>query len=209
MRLLVIQTAAMGWELLQRHGGAAARLPFPLEAAEPPFPAVTCTAQAVFRTGLAPEATGVICNGRFDPAGRRVDFWNQSARLVQGERIWQEARAAGCRVGLCFWQQSLGEAADLILSPAPIHHHHGGMIQDCYCRPRDLYGRLCRDVGRPFNLRHYWGPMASFKASRWIADAMRCLLGMPETAPELLLTYLPHLDYALQKHGPEDRKSVV
>jgi len=109
-------------------------------------------------------------------------------------------------VGLLFWQQSLGEDADVILSPAPIHKHHGGMIQDCYSRPADLYARLCADLGRPFRLRHYWGPLASVKAGDWIAAATAQLLTYDD-APELLLTYLPTLDYDLQRHGPGSEKA--
>ena len=29
------------------------------------------------------------------------------------------------------------------------------------------------------------------------------VMGMPDLAPDLLLTYIPHLDYDLQRHGPE------
>ena len=86
-----------------------------------------------------------------------------------------------------FWQQSLGEDADLVLSPAPIHKHHGGMIQDCYARPAGLYARLCEAVGRPFSLMHYWGPFASPKAGDWIAAASAEVMAKDELACELLL----------------------
>jgi len=48
----------------------------------------------------------------------------------------------------------------------------------------------------------YWGPLASAKSSRWIADAASAVMGMPDVAPDLLLAYLPHLDYALLRGGP-------
>ena len=94
---------------------------------------------------------------------------------------------------------------DALLSPAPLHKHHGGMIQDCFSRPKGLYERLRGEVGRGFNLAHYWGPRASKKSSEWIAEATR--LVMRDPAPDLLLTYLPHLDYDLQRHGPDSEEA--
>ena len=116
--------------------------------------------------------------------------------------MWEASRDRGARVGLLFWQHSLGEHADLVLTPKPVHKHHGGLIQDCYSRPDDLYARLCAAIGRPFDLKNYWGPLASRRSSEWIAAAVAEVLRTPDLAPDLLLAYLPHLDYDLQRHGP-------
>ena len=207
-KLLVIQVAALGFELTERFPilGKASGLVF--RPFSPSFPAVTCTAQATLRCAAPPARTGVVCNGRFDRIARRTDFWNQSARLVRGERIWSSFRARGGKVGMLFWQQSLGEDLDLLLSPAPIHRHHGGMIEDCYGKPSDLYPRLVAALGRPFRLRSYWGPSASEASSRWIAEATRAVMTAPDLAPDLLMTYLPHLDYTLQKLGPETTRRL-
>lgn len=200
-RLLVIDVAALGWNLV------AARPPagFTFQKAAPVFPAVTCTAQASFRTAEAPSRHGLVGNGLWFPDLKKVLFWEQSAALVQGARIWRRLRERGRRVGMMFWQQSLGEDVDLVLSPRPIHKHEGGMIQDCLSRPGDLYARISRDVGRPFNLMHYWGPLASRKSSEWIAAATCAVMEARDLAPDLLFTYLPHLDYDLQRHGPDSR----
>lgn len=171
------------------------------------FPAVTCAAQATFRTGAPPAANGMIANGRYFPELKKVLFWEQAASLVQGPRIWDAFRERGGTVGLMFWQQSLGEAADLIVSPKPVHKHSGGMIQDCYTAPHDLYAELVREIGRPFNLMHYWGPLASRKSSEWITAAIGAVLDRQDRAPDLLLTYLPHLDYDLQRKGPDSRQA--
>jgi predicted AlkP superfamily pyrophosphatase or phosphodiesterase len=104
---------------------------------------------------------------------------------------------------MMFWQQSLGENVDLVLSPKPIHKHEGGMLQDCYSQPHDLYARLTEKVGRPFNLMHYWGPLASRKSSDWIVAATKEVMAMPDAAPDVLFSYLPHLDYDLQRRGPD------
>jgi predicted AlkP superfamily pyrophosphatase or phosphodiesterase len=52
----------------------------------------------------------------------------------------------------------------------------------------------------PFNLMHYWGPMAGLPSSRWIADAS--LAVWRQDRPDLMLTYLPHLDYSGHRFGP-------
>ena len=200
-RILVIQVAAMGHDLVASHPGAFGRLPLHFGSLRPVFPAVTCTAQATFRTGLPPASHGIICNGFFDRRTRRTSFWNQSSGLLPGTRIWDDFRRNGGTIGTMFWQQSLGDAVDLILSPAPIHKHHGGVIQDCYAHPPGLYADLCKATGRRFSLLDYWGPMASSKSTRWITDATVRVLQQPDSHPDLLLTYLPHLDYTLQKHG--------
>jgi len=166
------------------------------------FPALTCPVQASFRTASGPSTHGMVANGLYLRRLGKVMFWEQSARLVAGERIWSAYRRRGGKVAMLFWQQSLGEEVDAVLSPAPIHKHHGGMIEDCYCQPADLYRRLCRSLGRPFRLRHYWGPMASWRSGQWIAEATAALLREAEPAPDLCLTYLPTLDYDLQRHGP-------
>jgi predicted AlkP superfamily pyrophosphatase or phosphodiesterase len=194
-KLLVVQVAALGWDLVKDLPG--------FHSAESGFPAVTCTAQAGFRTASLPRAHGMVSNGVRLPDLRKILFWEQSSALVEGERIWSRFRAAGRKVGMIFWQQSLGDPTlDLVFSPAPIHKHSGGMIQDCYAKPAGLSEWLTRRIGRPFNLMHYWGPVASWKSTGWIADATCEILRSREFAPDLLFSYLPHLDYDLQRHGP-------
>ncbi|MHC4563138.1 MAG: alkaline phosphatase family protein [Planctomycetota bacterium] len=198
-KLLIVQAA-----------GLSRPLPIPDLTFRPTrsvFPAVTCVVQASFRTAAPPATHGMIANGLFHRALRKPMFWEQSARLVEGERIWGDFRRTGKTVGMMFWQQSLGERADLILSPAPIHKHHGGMIDNCYSKPAGLYERLCETVGRPFKLRHYWGPLASTKAGDWIAAATAAVMAEQSVAPDLLLTYLPTLDYDLQRRGPDHPRS--
>ena len=166
------------------------------------FPGLTSVFQASFRTGVLPKEHGLIANGLFFPDLTKVLFWEQSASLVQGPRIWDDFRGRGGKVGMMFWQQSMGENVDLIATPAPIHKHSGGMIQSCYTQPSALEGRLNEIIGRPFNLMNYWGPLANHKSSDWIIDAICATMGTPEFAPEVLCTYVPHLDYDLQRHGP-------
>ncbi len=205
-KLLVIQVAALGYRLLEENGKLVWE-DMEFRPAASVLPAVTCSVQASFRTATQPGRHGMVANGLFFRQLGRTAFWEQSSRLVEGPRIWEQFRAAGGKVGMMFWQQSMGEDVDLLLTPAPIHKHHGGMIQDCCCRPAGLYKKLCDAVGSSFRLRHYWGPLASAKAGDWIAAATEAVLRDRETAPHLLLTYLPSLDYDLQRFGPHHEKS--
>jgi len=198
--LLVIDVAALG-EPVEVPG-------LEFRSARCVFPALTCPVQASFRTAKRPAEHGMVANGLYFRRLGKVMFWEQSARLVAGERIWSALRRRGGKAAMLFWQQSLGENVDIVLSPAPIHKHHGGIIEDCYCRPADLYPRLCRAVGRRFRLRQYWGPMASWKSGQWIAEATAALLRDDKLAPELCLTYLPSLDYDFQRHGPGSRAAA-
>ncbi len=194
--ILVLQVAALGRNIVEAFPPPQGlRFRF----ARSIFPAMTCPVQATMRTAAYPEAHGMVANGVFRRDLARALFWEQSARLVEGPRIWD---GASRRVGMLFWQQSLGERLDLVLSPKPIHKHHGGMIQHCHGIPDSLYADLSARFG-PFNLMRYWGPLADRRSSEWIAGAVRHVLESPALLrPDLLFAYLPHLDYDLQRHGP-------
>jgi len=200
-RLVIIQVAGLGYEFLRRQGKESWQgLQFrPLDSV---FPALTCTAQASFRTATPPSGHGMIANGLYHRDLRRPMLWEQSSGLVAGPRIWDSFRKRGKRVALLFWQQSLGEDVDMILSPAPVHKHGGGMVQSVYSQPAGLYDSLCDTLGSRFQLHRYWGPLASASSSGWIARATAALLADTALAPDLCLTYLPALDYDLQRHGP-------
>ncbi|MGH7134116.1 MAG: nucleotide pyrophosphatase/phosphodiesterase family protein, partial [Pirellulales bacterium] len=53
-----------------------------------------------------------------------------------------------------------------------------------------------------FPLFQFWGPGADIRSTRWIADASVTV--MADYQPMLTLVYLPHLDYNLQRLGPDD-----
>ena len=205
-KLLVIQIAGLGHSFANANGIRLAKHKFaPMETV---FPALTCPVQASFRTGLPPLQHGMLMNGIYHADLRRPLFWEQSSNLVKGERIWDEWRKRGKKIAVMFWQQIMGENADLIISPAPIHKHHGSMIDDCYAKPVGLYRHLCEKVKRRFKLIRYWGPLATPAASAWIAEATAALLEDKEYAPDLCLTYLPALDYDLQRYGPMHPRSI-
>jgi len=203
-KLLVVQTAALSYDVARKLDLPGANF-FPSQSV---FPAVTCTVQASFRTASLPGAHGMIANGLYHRSLRKVLFWEQSSALVAGPRIWQDFRRAGGKVAMLFWQQSMGEDVDILLTPAPIHKHHGGLVQDCYGKPDGLYADLCRRLGGAFKLHQYWGPAASAKAGDWIAAATAEVMADPALAPDLCLTYLPSLDYDFQRFGPSHARSL-
>ena len=48
---------------------------------------------------------------------------------------------------------------------------------------------------------NYWGPLADIKATAWIADS--AVIAARQWQPDFFYIYLPHLDYAAQRTGPD------
>ena len=203
MKNLTVVAAGLGYKLLERNGMLEmAGLKF--NAAPSVFPAVTCVAQATLRTGLSPAEHGIVSNGWWSEDLRKPLFWEQSAKIVKGRRIWEDRRAAGGTEGLFFFQQSLGEAADVIISPAPIHKHGGGMIMSSYTKPTGMIEILEKLHGR-FPLWRYWGPLASPKVGRKCISYFEEMTNAHDVDEAYL--YLPTLDYAAQKYGPDSSQA--
>ena len=198
MRKLTVIAAGLGWDVLARNKtekiGDLAFSP-----RKSVFPAVTCVAQASIRTGLSPAEHGVVSNGKWMEELQKPLFWEQSARLVKGRRVWEKADGGTASVGLFFLQQSLGENVAAIVSPAPIHKHGGGMIMSCYTRPTETVKVLDKVAGK-FPLYRYWGPLASPKVGRKCLDWFEAMTSVQDVEEAYL--YLPTLDYAAQKEGP-------
>ena len=66
-------------------------------------------------------------------------------------------------------------------------------------KPARLRGELQQRLGT-FPLFNFWGPRASIESTRWIAEAAKYV--EQQFTPTLTLVYLPHLDYNLQRVGP-------
>ena len=205
MKKLTVVAAGLGYRLLERNAMTEiAGLRF--EPRESAFPAVTCVAQASLRTGLSPAEHGMVSNGWWSHELRKPLFWEQSARIVKGARVWDERRAAGGTVGLFFFQQSLGESADVIVSPAPIHKHGGGMIMSCYTKPTGMASVLKKLCGG-FPLWRYWGPLASPKVGRMCIRYFEEMTNVHDVDEAYL--YLPTLDYSAQKKGPGSGEAIA
>ena len=84
--------------------------------------------------------------------------------------------------------------------PAPVHNPDGSESLWCYTKPQEYYGELMAEL-QHFPLQHFWGPMANITSTRWIVDAACRLLS--KFRPKFFYVYLPHLDYAAQRSGPD------
>jgi predicted AlkP superfamily pyrophosphatase or phosphodiesterase len=90
--------------------------------------------------------------------------------------------------------------ADWSVTPRPLYLADGRKLPDCYSSPPDLRDRFNGKFGR-FPLFQFWGPAAAIVSSEWIAKAA---MAVEESfRPTLNLVYLPHLDYVLQRVGPQ------
>lgn len=164
-------------------------------------PAVTCSVQATFTTGLLPCQHGIVGNGWYFRDLAEVFFWRQSNKLVEGEKIWETARKLdpGFTCAKLFWWYNMHSTADYTVTPRPIYLADGGKRPDIYTQPSGLREELTRQLGA-FPLFRFWGPGADIVSSQWIADCARYVYD--HRKPTLTLVYLPHLDYSLQRLGP-------
>lgn len=166
------------------------------------LPAVTCTVQATMMTGLAPAQHGAVGNGWYFRELGEVFLWRQHNKLVSGEKIWEAARRANPdhrTANVCWWY-AMGATTDVTVTPRPIYHADGRKSPDAYIRPPVLHDELTGRFGE-FPLFTYWGPTAAIASSAWIVEATRHVLRTH--SPELTMAYVPHLDYDLQRFGPD------
>ncbi len=166
------------------------------------FPAVTCSVQSTFLTGKYPKDTGIVGNGWYFRDLCEIAFWKQSNKLVEQEKIWEIARKQNptftC-ANICWWYNMYSNV-DYSITPRPMYPADGRKIPDCYCKPAEIKAMIEKKLG-VFPLFNFWGPKTSIRSSQWIAQAAMCLYNVYQ--PNLSLVYLPHLDYGLQKFGPD------
>lgn len=172
-----------------------------LRPLRPVLPAVTCSVQATFTTGLLPSGHGCVANGWYFRDLGEVWLWRQSNRLVEGEKIWEAAarRDPGFTCAKLFWWYNMYSGVTWSVTPRPLYPADGRKIPDIYTQPPELRDELTARLG-PFPLFNFWGPAADLVSSRWIAHCARHVYDTRR--PTLTLVYLPHLDYNLQRLGP-------
>lgn len=176
----------------------------------PAFPAVTCTAQSNYLTGKTPSQHGIVGNGWFNRELAEVQFWRQSNHLVQGQKIWDALRGQepDFTCAQLFWWYNMYSRADWSITPRPMYPADGRKFFDIYAWPYSVRTDIKRDLGE-FPFPAFWGPAAGAESarfsadavSRWIADAAKWIEN--KFSPTLNLIYLPHLDYNLQRLGPQ------
>nr|WP_300049291.1 nucleotide pyrophosphatase/phosphodiesterase family protein [uncultured Nocardioides sp.] len=205
-KLLVVDLVGLTPDLL-RHMPRLRRLADAGSQAtlEPILPAVTCSVQSTFLTGLPPSGHGAVGNGWYFRELGEVFLWRQHNKLVDGEKVWETIRRERpdyTVANVCWWY-AMGMTTDYTVTPRPIYYADGKKAPDCYTRPPELHEELVGALGE-FPLFTYWGPTAAIASSEWIIAATRRL--MPRS--DLTLCYVPHLDYDLQRFGPDSDEAV-
>ena len=167
------------------------------------LPAVTCSVQSTYLTGVMPDEHGVVANGWYFRDMDIIKFWRQSNKLVQSAKIWEilKEEDSGFTCANLFWWYNMNSSVDYLITPRPIYRADGVKIPDIYTKPIDLRDQLQDKLGQ-FPLFNFWGPNTTIFSSKWIADSAIEIAEKQD--PTLSLIYLPHLDYNLQRIGPND-----
>jgi len=165
------------------------------------LPAVTTTVQSTMLTGALPREHGIVANGWYFRDLSEVWLWRQSNRLVSGEKVWEAAkrRDPAFTCAQLFWWYNMYSSADVSITPRPMYTADGRKLPDVYTNPAALRDELQQRLGQ-FPLFKFWGPGANIESSRWIAHS--ALHVLEHQRPTLTMVYLPHLDYDLQRFGP-------
>jgi hypothetical protein len=170
----------------------------------PSFPAVTCPVQANMTTGTRPREHGVVANGFYWRDQRRVEMWTAWNDCILMPQIWDilHDRDRAITSAVWFALHSKGSGADYICTPAPVHNADGSESPWCFTRPDTLYDELQGKLGH-FPLHHFWGPLAGIQSTAWIVAS--AIYAAQKYKPNFFYVYLPHLDYAAQKSGPDGK----
>lgn len=174
-----------------------------LSRVKPAFPAVTCTAQSNMLTGKLPADHGIVANGWYNREYAEVHFWKQSNQLVREPKLWDalKQRDPNFTCAKLFWWYNMYSTADYSITPRPAYPADGRKIFDVYSHPMPMKEAVKAELGE-FPFHTFWGPKAGIACSQWIADSAKWV--ETQHQPTLNLIYLPHLDYNLQRLGPED-----
>ena len=202
LNLVGLTPRLLGPDTLRLQAAAAAG---GLIRVKPVLPAVTCTAQSTYLTGLPPSGHGCVANGWYDRTLAEHHFWKQSNHVVQGPKLWEKCRAArpGFTCAKLFWWYNMYSSADWSITPRPMYPADGRKVFDVYTHPLAMRDEVKGALGE-FPFPAFWGPAAGIASSEWIARSAQWI--EEKHRPDLSLVYLPHLDYNLQRLGPDDSR---
>lgn len=174
---------------------------------KPAFPALTCTAQATYLTGKSVSGHGIVSNGWYSRELAEHQFWKQSNHLVDGPKLWEVLKQSDpdFTCAKIFWWYNMYSSADFSVTPRPIYPSDGSKVFDIYTSPMSMREEIKEDLG-PFPFASFWGPNSGIESTQWIAKSAKWI--ELKNSPSLSLVYLPHLDYCLQKFGPDDPEVV-
>ena len=108
-------------------------------------PAVTCTVQSTFTTGLLPREHGCVANGWYFRDIAEVALWRQSNAARRRARRSGTPRSAATPSFTCaklFWWFNMYSTADFAVTPRPMYPADGRKLPDIHTHPAALRDEL-------------------------------------------------------------------
>ena len=120
--------------------------------------------------------------------------------------MWETIREKrpNFRTANLFWWFNMYSSADFSITPRPLYRSDGLKTFDIHAHPLNIRDEVKKDLG-DFPFPSFWGPRAGLASSKWISQSAKWM--EKRESPDLSLVYLPHLDYDLQRYGPESQKA--
>jgi predicted AlkP superfamily pyrophosphatase or phosphodiesterase len=118
------------------------------------------------------------------------------------KKLWDVARRLDPQFTFAnlFGWFNMYSTADISITPRPMYPADGRKLPDVYTEPSALRTEIQQKLGT-FPLFEFWGPRTSINSTRWIAESAKYV--EERFCPTLTFVYLPHLDYNLQRLGPD------
>ena len=156
-------------------------------------------------TGTLPREHGVVGNGWYFRELAEVLALAPVERLVAGEKVWERRARARLRASRC--ASSSGGTTwtrrRLVGHAAPDLPGRRAQDPGVYTQPAGARATSSQRALGPFPFFDFWGPRAGHRA-RAAGSPTRARTCSTTQRPTLTLVYLPHLDYDLQRLGPDD-----
>jgi hypothetical protein len=200
-RTLVLDVVGLTPELVGEHTPALAAL-VKAGAMRPlttVLPAVTCSVQSTFTTGLPPSGHGCVGNGWYFRELAEVAFWRQSNPTRQRRQDLGRGQAPRSelhvREAVLVVQHVLDRTS---VTPRPMCPADGRKLPDIYTQPPELRDSPQAQLGQ-FPL---FDSGARAPASPRASGSPRAPSTCGAATSRRSLVYLLHLDYDLQRQGP-------
>lgn len=195
MKLLVIQTAALGFSLWEKRQKAEFWKSLKVEPVATVFPALKTTVQASFKTALEPAGHGIVADCFYSRSLCKVFHENSSACFCEGGRIWnRESAAAALKTGQVFWSNSIAES-DFIVAKDYVSKENVSAPCLYVSSADNMAGQV---NASKFKFKYMEGPSASDESSKWIVNTV--LKALKTQALDILFAYLPLLDIELTRN---------
>ena len=156
-----------------------------------------------------PDEHGVIANGFYWRDKHEIEMWTAWNDCIRRPQIWDRLheRDPGITSAVWFPLHSKGCGADYICTPAPIHNPDGTRIAVVLHQANRAVRRAARRAGA-FSAATLLGADRQHQIERLDRRFGRRTPLVP-WQPDFFYIYLPHLDYAAQKNGPDSPEAAA